>query len=95
MNTVAAVNEYNVQDVEHRKGRGGKRPGSGRPKMDPEEKRVRMSVGFTGDNLRWLRELSSGTNKPIARILNDLVTNEVARQNALDEDIEATLDQIL
>lgn len=92
-----AVNHRNGSEetAEHKSRRGGPRAGSGRPKMAPDQKRTRMSVGFTATNLLWLREQAQETNYPIARLLNDLVTNEIARRRATDEEIDAALEQII
>ncbi len=66
-------------------GRGGYRPGSGRPPLAPDKRRQRMSVGFTPENLRWLRTKAITSEEAIARVINDLIDQEKQREQFAQE----------
>lgn len=100
MNQEQVVNNQHESDhpqATAKSKRGGYRPHSGRKPLAPHLRRRRMSVGLTPDNLLWLHEVSSETQQPIARILNDLVSLERARVEGEsgDGEIEAVVDAML
>lgn len=50
--------------------------------MPKDALRQRISVGFKPEVLEWLREQGSLAQRPISRILGQLIEDEMARQES-------------
>ena len=42
--------------IEEKKKRGGARPGAGRPKMDPDQRKVQVGFRLPKDMVDWMRD---------------------------------------
>lgn len=54
-------------------GRGGSRPGAGRPSRDPNQKRRALSTTVSDTSLRQLRQLAEATGRNVSEVLDELI----------------------
>lgn len=70
---------------EPKKGRGGARPGAGRPKKAPEEKAphkyVTIGIGVLPEQAAAIRQKAQAAGKSIAHYLIDCVLNPLPQQS--------------